>query len=353
MPIEYSPSKRGRVLQLHDLNYSYREIERITGVSKTTAQETVKRDENHDTRNSLPRSGRPAVINHRDRRQVLREIRKHRFEPYKAIAERVGEVTARQVQSIAHDAGYHRRVAVRKPFITAAVVKKRIQWAKENVSRDWDTVIWTDECTIELGKRPGHQHVTRLPGEEYLPECIQPTFHSGRKSMMVWGAVANGRKGPLIRLNMSPEEMEGAENPKKTKGQGMNGAKYVSQVLRGPLNNFVEEMEEERGCGMLVVEDGAPGHRSKLATKSRSELGIERLTHPPKSPDLNPIEPLWYLLKNRIADVPGSANSLDKLWEAAQKVWDGITPEEVKMFTGTMDDQVEAVRKARGWHTKY
>jgi hypothetical protein len=59
------------------------------------------------------------------------------------------------------------------------------------------------------------------------------------------------------------------------------------------------------------------------------------------------------LLKNQIADIPGSANTLDKLWEAAQKVWEEITPEEIRKFTGTMQDRVEAVAKANGWHTKY
>ena len=63
---------------------------------------------------------------------------------------------------------------------------------------------------------------------------------------------------------MSPEEMGEAENSKKKMGRGMNGSKYVIQVLRGPLKSFVEELEGERGHGMLVVEDGAPGHRSKL-----------------------------------------------------------------------------------------
>jgi hypothetical protein len=152
---------------------------------------------------------------------------------------------------------------------------------------------------------------------------------------------------------MSPEEMGEAENPKRKGGQGMNGPKYVTQVLQGPLKDFVEEMEGERGHSMLVVEDGAPGHRSKLTKNARSKLGIIQLTHPPNSPDLNPIEPLWYLLKNRIADIPGSANTLDKLWEVAQKVWEEITPEEIRKFTGTMSDRVEAVAKAKGWHTKY
>jgi hypothetical protein len=103
----------------------------------------------------------------------------------------------------------------------------------------------------------------------------------------------------------------------------------------------------------LVVEDGAPGHTSKLVTRAQENLGIRKLVHPPKSPDLNPIEPLWYLLKNRIADIPGSGNTLDNLWEAAQKVWDDITLEDIQKHTGRMKDRVEAVKQAKGWHTKF
>ena len=57
---------------------------------------------------------------------------------------------------------------------------------------------------------------------------------------------------------------------------------------------------------MLVVEDGAPCHRSAVAKSVRHELGITNLEHPPSSPDLNPIEPLWLILKNYVADIPES-----------------------------------------------
>jgi hypothetical protein len=124
-------------------------------------------------------------------------------------------------------------------------------------------------------------------------------------------------------------------------------------VLRGPLKDFIEEIEGKRGHDMLVVEDGAPGHTSKIASRAQSELGINKLTHPPKSPDLDSIEPLWYLIKTHIADIPGSSNSLNNFWEAVQQVWDEITPDEIEQYTGKMKDQVEAVRTAKGWHTKF
>jgi transposase len=77
------------------------------------------------------------------------------------------------------------------------------------------------------------------------------------------------------------------------------------------------------------------------------------LIHPPSSPDLNPIEPLWLIIKNCVADIPGSSNYLNALWAAVQKVWDGITEEEIKKYTGRMADRVLAVKEAEGWHTHF
>jgi hypothetical protein len=56
----------------------------------------------------------------------------NRFHPYKEITDGVDGVSERQVREIAHMAGYHRRVARRKPFLSVQAVKKRLLWAKEN-----------------------------------------------------------------------------------------------------------------------------------------------------------------------------------------------------------------------------
>ena len=169
---------------------------------------------------------------------------------------------------------------------------------------------WTDEAKIETGERPGHCHVTRLPGEEFLPENIAPTFKSNRQSIMVWACITQNSKGPLIRLNMVPETT--SEKGKKHDG-GLNGPRYVDQVLSGPSKDFWQATEKKEGPGILVEEDGAPSHRSIVAKKAQDEAGITNLIHPPSSLNLNLIKPLWLLFKNCVADIPGSANSLNVL----------------------------------------
>ncbi|EIN08094.1 hypothetical protein PUNSTDRAFT_19762, partial [Punctularia strigosozonata HHB-11173 SS5] len=101
------------------------------------------------------------------------------------------------------------------------------------------------------------------------------------------------------------------------------------------------------------VEDGAPAHRSALANQARSQLGIKSLPHPASSPDLNPIEPIWLLLKSCVADIQGSSRSIEALQSAVREAWDGISDKDVERHTSQMDARVEAVKKARGWHTKF
>jgi transposase len=124
---------------------------------------------------------------------------------------------------------------------------------------------------------------------------------------MVWGAVAHGKKWDLVRLSIPPSEVQ-------EKGKGMNGEKYIRMVLNGPLKRAARQLKTARWRDILVVEDGAPCHTCKLAKEARSKLGIPSLIHPPSSPDLNPIENVWHLLKTKVSQLPTQATNLDMLW---------------------------------------
>ncbi|KAI0085010.1 hypothetical protein BDY19DRAFT_857841, partial [Irpex rosettiformis] len=74
---------------------------------------------------------------------------------------------------------------------------------------------------------------------------------------------------------------------------------------------------------------------------------------PPNSPDLNTIEPLWLVVKDRVADMPGSANSLDHLWAAIKEVWENLSEEDIRKHTSQMHARVVAVRAAKGYYTRF
>ncbi|QRV85612.1 Transposable element Tc1 transposase [Ceratobasidium sp. AG-Ba] len=348
---EYSEFDRGRMVALRSQGLSYPQIAQELNFSLSGVYSFLQRYNKYHTYKSRPRSGRPVAISPRKERHIVATLRKHRFHSYRNVAELVGNKTTwMQVRNVAHQNGYHRRSARRKPYLRQSTVDQRLKWAKDNTGRDWNGVAWSDECSLETGESPGQTMVTRRPGEEFLPSTIVPTFRSGRKTLMVSGVIANGRKGPLIPIKPATTDSNG----QKRKGAGgMNGEDYVEQVLKGPLLDFYRSLEEERGIEMYLVEDGASTHRRKLTQVARDELGIRSLPHPPSSPDLNPIEPLWQDLKKGIAKIPRSRNSLESLWKAAKQVWDGFTDEDVAKYTSQMDARVQAVKKAKGFHTRF
>ena len=100
---------------------------------------------------------------------------------------------------------------------------------------------------------------------------------------MVWGAIAYGWRGSLIFI---------LKNHRTDKD-------YVSMVLTGVLLLFYKKVVKQRGQ-IYVVEDGAPVHRCAAAKNFRESNQVCSLSHPPQSPDMNPIEHVWKSFKTNI-----------------------------------------------------
>lgn len=81
--------------------------------------------------------------------------------------------------------------------------------------------------------------------------------------------------------------------------------------------------------------------------------GIRVMAWPAQSPDLNPIEHLWFQLKKKIHAHREPTRGVHELWERSQAEWATITVDTCRALIESMPRRVEAVIKAKGGHTKY
>lgn len=204
-------------------------------------------------------------------------------------------------------------------------------------------MIFTDEMAVEKGKTSGRVWTIRHPGEEFDMKHLQPTFKQERETLNVWGAIAWGKKWPLLRLSQSKPNTHGI--PKSA-----DRFVYTTRVLEDRLSGYCSELRREGRRGVLVVEDGASTHTSLLARQAKEELHIKTVTHPPNSPDLNAIETCWLIVKSRLKKFRPVASTADKLWEQLEEIWDGISQEEINRQVEGMVRRRADLVAANGFH---
>jgi hypothetical protein len=233
--------------------------------------------------------------------------------------------------------GFGNRIASRKPYLNVVHKATRLAFARKYkhwTEEDWYKVIWTDESSFELQKNSRQIRIWRKPHEKYLAECLAPTFKSGRTSVMVWGAFTGFDKCPLVIMPQGER----------------SAAHFVKNVYESTLSGFY--FMHDNPHELTLMEDGAPIHRSKLPEDWRLAHGMKKLDWPPYSPDLNPIENMWKILKDWLCYHTMPKNKKE-LIECVQQVWNEVPLEQLQRLISTMPNRIRAVISARGGSTRW
>ncbi|KAK7130479.1 hypothetical protein R3I93_019969 [Phoxinus phoxinus] len=95
---------------------------------------------------------------------------------------------------------------------------------------------------------------------------------------------------------------------------------------------------------MIFMQDNAPSHASKY-----SSAWLAKMTWPPSSPDLNPIENLWALLKREIYSEGKQYTSLNSVWEAVVASAQKVDHQQIKKLTDSMNGRLITVIEKGGY----
>ena len=222
----------------------------------------------------------------------------------------------------------------KKPIISAVNKSKRINFAQkclEKPSEFWKDVIWSDETMVRSNPKSGdvfvkvHSSVNR----ENLP--VNGKSQNQGVSAMFWGFFSARGLGNLIAI-------EGT----------MNSEKYI-EVLREYLLPEIDECDVQP----VFMQDNAPCHKSRAVMDFFAEKSITTLDWPPQSPDMNPIENLWSIIKRRRAAKFHLPRTKSELIDQVFAIWTEIDENLRNNLVNSMKNRFLEVLRLRGNPTKY
>jgi transposase len=334
----------------------YGKIAKAIGVCKATVQKVVTRaDARGGNTHYASKPGRPTKITEAKRKSVEAIID---AEPHLALRDitqkaniGLGKTT---IDKIISKAGFKLLILRKKPFWRKGQKEKRKEFARRrrNWRGIWNWVVFVDEATIIYDPNPAGRKVRIRPGEELEEKNLKPSFKSGRTSIGVYAAIMKGGRTELILVRKRGEE----ERTSKRDRLGLNSHQYATEIHQPHLIPFIEGLDRPSD-NIYLAADNASWHGGEENQKLQADCGYKKLPWPPNSPDLNPIENTWALLKRaltkRFSKLQRRPHSAVELFEAAKEEWNSIPQETLDAWINRMPERIQAVLDADGGHTKW
>lgn len=339
--MDITTNTRTKVITLNEhTSKSQSQIARIVGVSQPSVSRIIQKERESGTLTTerKGRCGRKAKMTPQAVQMLVTDSQMHPRKTSHELRKHLDmggiSVSSRTVRRCLVNSGRIARRPVKKQLLTDAMKKKRLEWAenyKEWTIQDWKKILFSDESHFYVqGQRS--QYIRRCKGEPITEAHIDQYVKYPQRQMM-WGSFSHKGIGSLYPV-------EGM----------MNSEKYIEVINEKVQPDMHEHFPNGDG---IFQQDSAPCHKAKKVEKTFILKEIRLLDWPGNSPDLNPIENLWSIVKMELRK--RDCTTLDKLRAAIINIWfdDPKIEEHCAKLVESMPERVNQVILNRGGHTKY
>ena len=203
---------------------------------------------------------------------------------------------------------------------------RRLEYAAKKLEENdqFNDCIFTDECTIQMESNGP------ISFHRWWELAVLKCKPKHSLKVHVWGGITKHGPTPVLIF-------EGIMEKKI----------FVKSILTQIVEPFVREYGRHR-----FIQDNDPKHTSNLAKEHYAKLGINWVPTPPESPDMNPIENLWHVLKHYIRTVT-KPQKKEGLIKAISDFWENLTPERCSRHINHLQKVLPAVIEQNGEPTGF
>jgi hypothetical protein len=394
--------KKSRFFNAYDRDVGTKSLTLIAedaGTTQPTATRWLKEREEHgrdayrSSRKKSKKLGRKPSLSKQRLRDLCdpekNPVRKQLYEAQIAFHSlRVHPRTLQRLLKKWTTRGQRYKCAYVKKQISKVNKGKRVKYGEENKDKPihgfWDKKVFTDEAHIDPDAQGGEYVLREQPpfGDRYDPRNMQEKPQ--QRGVMLHVAAWVSWDAKAEKLEFYHDEEDYIEKPKrprkprrrkheseevwehrikeweataphekevKTQGNSMTQKYYVERLLPIYVDavKTLRERDSTHTEEYELQEDGDPSHglkREGLAQLYKAEHNIRNFVHPPQSPDLNPIEACWNILKQRVRKHVW--HDIEELKEILQREWAAITQQEIQSRIAEMPERCKKLIRFSG-----
>ena len=269
-------------------------------------------------------------------------VRKIKANPFLSSAELKREskapISTRTIRRRLQDANLNSRAPRRVPLLSKKNKRDRVRFSNTHLSipgetnraEQWKNVLWSDESKVNLFGNDAACRVRRPPNTAYDPRFTLKTVKHGGGNIKIWGCFSYNGVGPIFWIKQI----------------------MTKEIYRDILQDvMLPYARDNMAADWVFQQDNDPKHTSKLVRGWFEENQVTSMVWPSQSPDLNPIENLWYELKKALPKE--RISNKEQLWEEVQKAWYNIPKRVCENLVMSMNRRCEGILKSKGGAIKY
>ncbi|GFT72184.1 transposable element Tcb1 transposase [Trichonephila clavipes] len=164
-----------------------------------------------------------------------------------------------------------------------------------------------------------------------LNSCIMYRHTGPAPGIMIWGGIVYHSRTPLVRMAGT-----------------LNSQRYISEVLEPVVLPYLQAL-----ATAIFQQDNARPHVTGIVQRFFINHQIELLSWPARSPDLSPIENMWFMVAQRLPHITPPVATPDQLKQRVEAAWSTVFQEHLQSLFKSMPRRVAAVISNNGGYSGY